>query len=253
MLSTHHLAIGYSTRRLAADISFSLQPGEAIAVLGPNGCGKSTLFRTLLGLHPGLQGEVRLGGTRINDLSAAEIALNMAYVPQVTSGFFNFSVIEVVEMARMPHLAWYAPPGVIDRQIATDALAEFGMAKFAHRPFDALSGGEQQLVLIARALAAEAPIILLDEPTASLDFGNQFLILDEIIKLTARGISVLFTTHNPDHALRIAHRTMTISREGTIDCGLTKEILNNATLAALYGLKVQLIEGPNGLITAVGR
>ena len=253
MLSIQNLAIGYAQRPLASNISFTLKAGEAIAVLGPNGCGKTTLFRTLLGLLPRLQGAIQLDTKSIGDLSATEIARNIAYVPQVSSSFFNFSVIEVVAMARTPHLAWYAQPGVPDRQIAASALAELGMADFAGRPFDELSGGERQLVLIARALAAEAPIILLDEPTASLDFGNQFLILDEITRLTSRGRAVLFTTHNPDHALRIAERTLTMSRSGRTDCGATAATLNSESLAALYGIDVQLIAGPNGPITTVGR
>lgn len=252
MLSIQSLAIGYSQRPLASNISFTLKAGEAIAVLGPNGCGKTTLFRTLLGLLPCLQGEIQLDARAIGDLSAAEIARNIAYVPQVSSSFFNFTVIEVVAMARTPHLAWYAQPGVADQKIAVSALAELGMTDFADRPFDELSGGERQLVLIARALAAEAPIILLDEPTASLDFGNQFLILDEIAKLTARGRAVLFTTHNPDHALRIAERTLTMSRSGHIDCGATAAILNSESLTSLYGIDVQLMAGPNGPITTVG-
>lgn len=253
MLSIQNLAIGYAQRPLASNISFTLKAGEAIAVLGPNGCGKTTLFRTLLGLLPRLQGAIQLDTKSIGDLSATEIARNIAYVPQVSSSFFNFSVIEVVAMARTPHLAWYAQPGVPDRQIAASALAELGMADFAGRPFDELSGGERQLVLIARALAAEAPIILLDEPTASLDFGNQFLILDEITRLTSRGRAVLFTTHNPDHALRIAERTLAMSRSGHIDCGATAAILNSKSLTALYGIDVQLIPGPNGPITTVGK
>lgn len=253
MLSAHHLAIGYAKRGIATDISLQLKAGEAVAVLGANGCGKTTLFRTLLGLLPALAGEVRLNGKPIAQLTAAEIARSIAYVPQAGNVFFNFSVLEVVEMARTPHLAWYTQPGNADRKIAGRALDELGMAALAGRTFATLSGGERQLVLIARALAAEAPVILLDEPTASLDFGNQFLILDEIAKLVARGRSVLFTTHNPDHAFRIAKRTMTISREGNIHSGATAEILNSKSLTALYGISVQLIDGPGGILTTVNK
>ena len=251
MLATRDLTIGYPRRKLAANISFVLNKGEAVAILGPNGSGKTTLFRTLLGLLPARAGEVVLNDKSIATLSPAEIARSIAYVPQAATGFFNFSVIEVVEMGRAAHLAWYAQPAAKDRAIAERALAELNIAAFANREFAELSGGERQLVMIARALASEAPIILLDEPTASLDFGNQFLILDELARLKQRGVSVLFTTHNPDQALRIADRTLTISREGVINIGATRAVVTRDSLAALYAIDVQLMPGPDGQMIAV--
>lgn len=251
MLSTRDLTIGYPRRKLAAHISFALDKGEAVAILGPNGSGKTTLFRTLLGLLPALAGEVALNDRPMTALAPAEIARNIAYVPQAAAGFFNFSVIEVVEMARAAHLAWYAQPGVKDRAIAQQALAELNIAHFANREFAELSGGERQLVMIARALASEARILLLDEPTASLDYGNQFLILDEIAKLKTRGVAILFTTHNPDQALRIADRTLTISREGVINIGATRAVVTRDSLAALYAIDVQLMPGPDGQMITV--
>ena len=251
MLSTRDLTIGYPRRKLAAHISFALDKGEAVAILGPNGSGKTTLFRTLLGLLPALAGEVALNDRPMTALAPAEIARNIAYVPQAAAGFFNFSVIEVVEMARAAHLAWYAQPGVKDRAIAQQALAELNIAHFANREFAELSGGERQLVMIARALASEARILLLDEPTASLDYGNQFLILDEIAKLKTRGVAILFTTHNPDQALRIADRTLTISREGVINIGATRAVVTRDSLAALYAIDVQLMSGPDGQMITV--
>ena len=251
MLTSRDLAIGYPRRKLAANISFALNQGEAVAILGPNGSGKTTLFRTLLGLLPALAGEVALNDRPMAALAPAEIARNIAYVPQVATGFFNFSVIEVVEMARAAHLAWYVQPGVKDRAIAQQALAELNIAHFANREFAELSGGERQLVMIARALASEARILLLDEPTASLDYGNQFLILDEIAKLKTRGVAILFTTHNPDQALRIADRTLTISREGVINIGATRAVVTRDSLAALYAIDVQLMPGPDGRMITV--
>ncbi len=251
MLATRDLAIGYPRRKLAANISFALNKGEAVAILGPNGSGKTTLFRTLLGLLPACAGAVMLNDKPIAILTSAEIARSIAYVPQAATGFPNFSVIEVVEMARAAHLAWYAQPDAKDRAIAERALAELNISAFANREFAELSGGERQLVMIARALASEAPIILLDEPTASLDFGNQFLILDELARLKQRGVSVLFTTHNPDQALRIADRTLTISREGVINIGATRAVVTRDSLAALYAIDVQLMPGPDGQMITV--
>lgn len=246
MLATKNLGIGYAERVLASNISFTLAPGEVIAILGPNGSGKTTLFRTLLGLTPALHGTISLDGRLIAELAPNIIARTLAYVPQVSPSFANFSVMEVVLMARAPHLAWYASPGVKDRTIAENALAELNIGDFADREFNELSGGERQLTMIARALASEAKILLMDEPTASLDFGNQFLLLDEIAKLKARGVAVIFTTHHPDHALRIADRTLTMARDGTVQIGATDTVLNAATLTALYGIDIDLINSPYG-------
>jgi iron complex transport system ATP-binding protein len=246
MLSAQNLSIGYGKRTLAANITFTLDDGEVIAILGPNGSGKTTLFRTLLGLTPALQGATLLDRGAISELTPSAIARLVAYVPQVPASFANFSVIEIVQMARAPHLAWYASPGAKDRAIAENALAELNILDFAEREFTELSGGERQLVMIARALASEAKILLMDEPTASLDFGNQFLILDEIAKLKARGVAVIFTTHHPDHALRIADRTLTIARDGQVQIGATQTLLNADSLTALYGIDIDLIDSPHG-------
>jgi iron complex transport system ATP-binding protein len=253
MLGAQNLRIGYADRVLASDISFTLGDGEVIAILGPNGSGKTTLFRTLLGLTPALQGAALLNERAIAELTPSAIARMVAYVPQVSASFANFSVIEVVQMARAPHLAWYASPGVKDRAIAANALAELNIGDFAEREFTELSGGERQLTMIARALASEAKILLMDEPTASLDFGNQFLILDEIAKLKARGVAVIFTTHHPDHALRIADRTLTIARDGRVQVGVTEMLLSADSLTALYGIGIDLIASDHGPIISVAR
>jgi iron complex transport system ATP-binding protein len=253
MLSAQNLRIGYVDRVLASNISFNLDNGEVIAILGPNGSGKTTLFRTLLGLTPALQGATLLDGRAISELAPSAIARAVAYVPQVSASFANFSALEIVLMARAPHLAWYASPGAKDRAIAENALAELNIRDFAEREFTELSGGERQLVMIARALASEAKILLMDEPTASLDFGNQFLILDEIAKLKARGVAVIFTTHHPDHALRIADRTLTIAHDGNVRIGATGTVLNAASLTALYGIDIDLINSRHGPGIVAGR
>jgi iron complex transport system ATP-binding protein len=184
-------------------------------------------------------------------LQPAEVARRIAYVPQAAGGLFNFSVREVVLMGRAAHLPWYAQPGAHDHAIAARVLDELGIAHFAAREFAELSGGERQLAMIARALASEAAILLLDEPTASLDYGNQFLVLDEIGKLKTRGVSVLFTTHDPNQALRIADRTLLLSRDGRVNLGATREMVTREALAALYGIEVQMLAGPDGPVVGV--
>jgi iron complex transport system ATP-binding protein len=235
-LRAHALAIGFAGRTLAKGIAFSLEAGRTLAVLGPNGSGKTTLLRTLLGLQPPRAGEVELDGQPISRQNPREVAQHIAHVAQARSTLFNFRVIEMVELARAAHMAWYARPSAEDRIIALRALDEVGIPALADRIFGELSGGEQQLVLIARALASEARILLLDEPTASLDFGNQILMLDVIAKLKSHGYAILFTTHDPRHAYEAADVTLTLARDGKVHFGATEELLTPIHLATLYGV-----------------
>jgi len=240
IIAANDLSIGYAKRLLAASINLAVGPGEALAILGPNGSGKTTLFRTLLGLIPARAGEIRIRGVALPQLRVAELARCIGYVPQTSSAFTHFNVLEVVEMARAPHLAWYAQPGSRDHEIALEALSRLGIADFAAREYAELSGGEQQLVMIARALASEATCLLLDEPTASLDFGNRLMILDTLVKLKAQGVAIIFTTHEPDQARRlcsnVGDQTLTISRAGDVYIGATATALAPAALAKLYDL-----------------
>ena len=159
---------------------------------------------------------------------------------------FNFNVIEMVEMARAPHLAWYARPSKLDRDLAWQALEKLNIARFAFREMAELSGGERQLVLIARALTAGAPILLLDEPTASLDFGNRLMIEDQLQRLKADGLTLVFTTHDPDQAWQLCgdatDRTLTIARDGQVAIGATRALLTAAALATLYGVAERVLE-----------
>lgn len=240
LLALDQLSIGYPRREIARDITFGVSAGQAIAILGPNGSGKTTLFRTVLGLLAPRAGRVLLDGKSITTLSAPEIAHEIAYVPQNSASFFNFNVREVVEMARAPHLSWFAQPGAADHAIAAESLSQVGLGEFIEREFSELSGGERQLVMIARALASQAKCLLLDEPTASLDFGNRLLVLDTLVKLKQRGMAVVFTTHDPDHARRVCSesrdQTLTISRAGQVNIGPTADALQSKALAALYGI-----------------
>ncbi len=244
LISLRDLSIGYPRRTIASGISIDITAGQALAVLGPNGSGKTTLFRTVLGLLEPLAGHIELDGQSVAAMSAADIARRVAYVPQVAASLFNFSVIAVVEMARAPHLGWLGRPGSRDRRIAIDALAQVSMTDFAERDFAELSGGERQLVLIARALASEAKCLLLDEPTASLDFGNRLQVLDALVALKSRGVAVIFTTHDPEHAERVCRgamdRALTISRTGHVEIGTTADVMHPRALAALYGISANV-------------
>lgn len=234
LLETRELVIGHAGAALGAAITLSVQPGEVVCLLGPNGCGKTTLFRTLLGSLPAVGGEVRLQGRPLREHDHAARARHVAYVPQATSLPFNWRVRDVVTMGRAAHLRLWAMPTRADEAIADRCLLELGQPALATRTVTRLSGGEQQLVLIARALAQQTQLLLMDEPTANLDFGNQLRILDTVHALTAKRIGVLLSTHQPQHALQVADR-IALMAHGTLHAlGPAYEVATAERLARLY-------------------
>ena len=204
ILSGHNLTIGYRDRVVGNHLDISLKTGEVLALLGPNGGGKTTLLKTLLGLLPPKGGEVRLGDRPLASYTLRERARRIAYVPQSHGATFGFMVETFVLMGRTAHGTLFSRPSTADRAIAARMLERFGIAHLADRPYTKISGGERQLALLARALAQEPKFVVLDEPTASLDFGNQGRVMREIRALGASGHGVLFTTHDPNHAMRAA-------------------------------------------------
>jgi iron complex transport system ATP-binding protein len=233
------LTIGYPDRTVGSGLDVALSTGEVLALLGPNGGGKTTLLKTLLGLLKPKAGEVRLGDKPLDNYSIRERARVVAYVPQVHISTFAFTVETVVLMGRTAHGSLFSRPSGLDRAVAQAALERFGIAALANRPYTMISGGERQLVLLARALAQEPQFIVLDEPTASLDFGNQGKVMKEIRALAKSGHGVLFTTHDPNHALRAADRAYLL-REGTrIADGPVATVLNREQLESLYHATVE--------------
>lgn len=235
-LACEALDIGHGARVVARGINLALEPGTVTVLLGPNGGGKTTLLRTILGLIRPLGGRVTLEGRDLSALSRAEVARRVAYVPQAAPGGFAYRVIDAVVMGRAAHLPALAAPGARDFAAARAALARLGMEDFAERRVTLLSGGERQKVLIARALAQGAPVLVMDEPAASLDFGNQAMLLREARRLAAEGHAVLMTTHHPDHAFLIADR-VALLHDGALEGPDTPAALvTEARLAAIYGV-----------------
>ncbi len=241
-LAAEALAFGYPGRTVGREASFSLTAGEVLCVLGPNGGGKTTLVRTLLGLLRPHGGRVTIDGNDLRDLSRRNVARRIGYVPQAHSGYFPFTVADVVLMGRTAHIGVFAVPSQEDRRIAGETLATLGIAHLRESIYTQISGGERQLVLIARALAQQAPLMIMDEPTASLDFGNQVRVLDGIRRLAASGIGILFSTHDPDHAFLCADR-VAILHDGCIAAfGTPAETVTPANLRAAYGVQVSIHE-----------
>jgi iron complex transport system ATP-binding protein len=241
MLSGHDLTIGYGDRAIGRHLNVELSTGEVLALLGPNGSGKTTLLKTLLGVLSPQAGEVRVDRRSLSDYPVWERARLIAYVPQSHAATFAFTVETIVLMGRTAHGGLFSRPTAADRAVAAQALERFGIAQLRERPYTMISGGERQLVLLARALAQEARFIVLDEPTASLDFGNQGKVMAEIRSLGQSGHGILFTTHDPNHAMRAADRAYLL-RDGTcVGQGATADVLGRDQLEALYGTPIDVI------------
>ena len=242
MLEARDLAIGYGKTKVGAGLSLAVNAGDILCLLGPNGCGKTTLFRTLLGLLPALSGQVLLGDKPITAQSRAEIARRIAYVPQAHAPPFPFEALEVVLMGRTARLGRFGQPGRRDREIALDAMRQLGIADLAHRDYSRLSGGQRQLVLIARALAQQATLIVMDEPTASLDFGNQAQVLARIKMLTQEaadaGHGVILSTHDPDQAFALDARVLLMKHGRPQAEGSANEVLTGTSLSDVYGIPI---------------
>lgn len=242
MLAVDGLAFGYGARAVGSGVSLTIAAGEALAVLGGNGSGKTTLFRTLLGLLPPLDGSVRIGGVDVARLAPAERARRLAYVPQQQTAGFAFTVRDAVLMGRAASIGWLAQPGAQDRAAAEEALARVGIERLACRAMTAISGGERQLALIARALAQGAAVLILDEPTANLDYGNKLRVLGELERLRAAGRTILFSTHEPDHALAHADRALLLHNGRPIALAPVADALTDETLSTLYGVAVRVTD-----------
>ncbi len=236
MLSVHNLSFGHAGQPLLLrEISFALAKGEILCVLGPNGAGKSTLLRCLLGRERLAEGSVQLNGKQAATLDRRELAKLHAHVPQFSHAAFAYTVYEYVLMGRTPHLAWGRSPRKTDTDAAHSALERIGVGALREKRLNALSGGERQLVSIARALAQETPILSLDEPTASLDLGNQVRVLQVLQELARQGHAVLLTTHAPDHSLWLDANVLAMKQGRVLAHGAATEVCTAAMLQSLYG------------------
>ncbi len=241
VLEVTGLACGYGDTPVISDVSFSVTEGSIHVLLGPNGVGKTTLFKTVLGLLPPLEGTVALRGRDVRELSRRELARQIAYVPQAHDTAFGYSVREMVLMGRTPSMAgMLSVPSHADERAADDIIERLGLERLADRDVTELSGGERQMVFVARALVAEPGLIVMDEPCANLDFGNQALLLRRLLELRDRGISILMTSHDPNHAFALEADVTCLGREGLLASGAAERVLTAELLQRLYGIDVAM-------------
>lgn len=251
MLEIKNGVFGYrnkKTDKVVLDgISFELLSGELLCILGANGAGKTTMYRTILGFIPLLGGKILLNGKDIGRIPREELARKIAYVPQYHNPPFPYTVSDVVVMGRGAHISRFSSPGEKDEEIAEEMLERMGILDLKHEIYTELSGGERQLVLIARALAQQASCILMDEPASNLDFGNQIRLLREIKKLASEGISICFTSHYPDHAFLTGASVLVLEGKTRWKKGPAEEIITEELLKNVYGIDacIQTCKGKN--------
>ncbi len=223
------------------DISFSVNEHEILSILGPNGIGKTTLLRCTLGFLKWKQGSAFIDGRPFNELSHNEFWKKVSYVPQARTQTFPCTVRETVLMGRSSFLGMFQIPGKKDKQAAEKAMELAGITHLAEKNCSEISGGELQLVLIARALSSEPEFLVMDEPETGLDFRNQLIILEMISKLKKEhGLSVIFNTHYPDHALDISDKTLLLQKNGAALFGKTSEILTSENMQNAFDVNIEI-------------
>lgn len=245
LLEARDLIIGYGRTAIASGINLALEPGTVTCLLGPNGIGKTTLFKTLMGLIPQLAGTVRLDSAELEQLSRQSIARHIAYVPQAHPTEFTYTVLDLVVMGRTAYLGTFGAPKEADYDAATAALDRLGIGALAERDSTRISGGQRQLALIARALAQQSRIVVMDEPTASLDLANRILVLDTVRSLAESGLAVVLSTHEPEHAFLVADQVAILGRDRFVT-GPVADVLTPTQLSSLYGLALEVETTPTG-------
>lgn len=242
MLEIQDAVCGYGKEIILNNLSFQVKKGDVLSIMGANGIGKTTLFKSILGHLKLLSGKIYINDKEIDSLTIKEKARKIAYVPQAHIPPFPFQVLDVVVMGRTAHLSVFSAPSKMDMQIAEEALKILGILYLKDKVYTEISGGERQLVLIARALAQQSEIIIMDEPTANLDFGNQIRILEQINHLAERGLAIIYTTHFPEHAFQCSNRVFIIKGKSDFAIGTANEIITDELLYEIYHVRAEVRE-----------
>lgn len=245
ILQVKSLTCSYDDKKVIEDISFKIQSGSVVSLLGANGTGKSTLFKAIAGLLP-YSGDIFIQEKNVKKLSHKQRASLLAYVPQSFSIPFDFSVLEVVLMARFHASGLSLNYSKEDHDIAIESLKRVGAEDFATKTYSHLSGGERQLILLARALAQQSPMIIMDEPVTGLDLGNQVRLMDLMQDLQSQGYTILQTTHYPDHALLISDQVLWLHQGSLIADACAKEAITPQRVQEVYGIQSEILHHESG-------
>lgn len=239
-LEIKNLRFSYGENEVLKDLSFSAEYGELLSILGPNGVGKSTLFRCILGLLKPDSGQCLIDGKSTAGLSAKELAGSIAYIPQSHYPTFNYSVMDMVLMGTTAQVNAMSVPGKRQLLLAQEALERLGIDHLAGRGYTNISGGERQLVLIARAIAQQAKILIMDEPSANLDYGNRTRVMQTVRNLAREGYAIIQSTHDPDQAFLYSDKVLAIHGGKILSWGKPEDTINSALISKLYGVDVEV-------------
>jgi iron complex transport system ATP-binding protein len=244
IIELKNVSCGYGNKAVLNDFSAKISSGEIYCLLGPNGIGKTTLFKTILGLLPALSGTISIDNKDVSRLTPGDFARYIGYVPQFHIPPFAFSVLDVIVMGRTARLGVFGSPKAADYSFALEVMTRLGITHLREKLYTQLSGGERQMALIARALAQEPAFLMMDEPTSNLDFGNQAKVLEHIIALTSKNLGIIMTTHYPEHVLLLKTKVSLLKKGGAVQTGDAREVLTAANLSETYGISVAVAEVP---------
>lgn len=243
LMEMRNCAFSYDEKdNVFEDINFSVGKGDVFCILGANGTGKTTLIKCLTGLMKLKSGDILLNNKNLYSLSNTEIARNIGYIPQIHNSTFPFTVLDVVLMGRSPHLDFLSSPLEEDVEIAEKSLETLNISHMRDKPYTEISGGEQQLVFIARVLTQQPSLLILDEPTSHLDFGNQIRTLDIIEKLARNGLSIIMSSHFPDQAFISANKVAIMKDKTFVDIGHPEDVITEENMEDTYGIKVKIVD-----------
>jgi iron complex transport system ATP-binding protein len=244
IVELENLSCGYGDSIVVDDVSAKVSSGEIFCLLGPNGIGKTTLFKTILGLIPPIGGRVFIGGKNAAKMSPKEIARVIGYVPQSRPPPFAFRVSDVIVMGRISRIGTWSAPGRSDYAVADNVMRRLGIDCLRDKLYTELSGGERQMVLFARALVSEPSFLMMDEPTSNLDFGNQAIVLANIRSFAAEGMGVIMTSHFPEHAFLCGARAALMGPKNDFQVGDATEIITEKNMSAAYESPVAVVSVP---------
>ena len=241
LLTIENVFGGYGNGDVLKGISCNADYGDVLCLLGPNGCGKTTIFRMMLGTLPVTDGKIAIDGINIHDFKTKALANMIAYIPQYHSPVFAYTVLDVVIMGRASHFSAFETPKEPDREAAFSALEKVNALHLANKKYTSLSGGQRQLVLIARAICQSAKIFIMDEPAANLDYANHQLLMNVISGLARQGYCIIMSTHSPEHPFSVGTKVLLMKTGKVVGFGTPKEVITSETLQSVYDIEMDVI------------